>query len=204
MGKALEKVKDTTTEACRRAKIVEAAFEHLKEPLSKVEVDWALEKEKIKLEVAKARVELAEVKKEAMEKYKASLDFVTEKAQRVVDFCKSVEFFIDCWSFSQVAFKKGFDLGKVKCWSLIMDDHQGLDQTFLDDEGESEGEPFIDAAEVHLVKPVATSKPILADLVATFEPTPINLVAMSEPALLVPIIELDFSIATDPKEKVRN
>lgn len=67
--------------------------------LARVKADWAFRKEKMELEVEKAKVDLSKEKEaeEAIEKYKASEYFTVEKAWVVVDFCKSKEFFANYW-----------------------------------------------------------------------------------------------------------
>jgi len=64
--------------------VVEVEFKYLKKMLAKIEVDLALKKERREIEEAKAKEELAEVERRAEEKaveaYKVSTDFTTEKA----------------------------------------------------------------------------------------------------------------------------
>lgn len=66
------------------------------------------------MEATKAREELAEVKKEVEADVKASLDFTAEKARIVAIFQDSKEFSDDRLAFSQEAFKKGYELGKLE------------------------------------------------------------------------------------------
>lgn len=108
--------------------MVEAISECLREALAKVEIDFAiaradlveakidlaLEKGRREVKIVKAKEELAKVKKEAEEvvdKYKASKDFMVEKAQVVVVFQTLEEFYNDHLAFNQEAFKKGYELG---------------------------------------------------------------------------------------------
>lgn len=61
---------------------------------------------------------MAKVKKEAEEamvRYMASEDFGTKKAWVVSIFHELEELFTNYRAFSQEAFKKGYDLGKLEC-----------------------------------------------------------------------------------------
>lgn len=98
-------------------------FEHLKEALvraktdlAKVETDLALKKERREARVVKAKEKLAKMekraKKKTMEKYKASINFIPEKAWTVVVFHTLTEFYTDHHVFNEKAFKEGYKLGK--------------------------------------------------------------------------------------------
>lgn len=163
--------------------MAEAMVERSKEVLSRAKVDLstvradlvtaradlALEKQRREAKVIETKKELADVEKRAEEaiiKYKASkINFVTEMAWAVVDFCKSKEFFAIYQAFDQKAFKKGFDMGMSECGATIMDHHTGLDLTFLDEEGEFEGEPSTATAKAPLAEPVPGPKLVCANLV---------------------------------------
>lgn len=85
---------------------------------------------KAKLEPAKAKKEAMEV----MEKYKASDDFMAEKARAMVDFHKLEEFFIDCQMFSQEAYEEGFRTGGLDCQNTVLNHFQDINLDFLEEE----------------------------------------------------------------------
>lgn len=70
-----------------RTKVAETIFKHLKEVLAKVELNLASERKRREVKVAKSKEELAKEEKKvgekAMEVYKASMDFMVEKARVV-------------------------------------------------------------------------------------------------------------------------
>lgn len=50
-----------------------------------------------------------------VEMFKTFFDFASEKARMVPAFWVSKEFFEDRITFSKEAFRKGYELGKLKC-----------------------------------------------------------------------------------------
>lgn len=93
----------------------------------------------MELKVAKARMELTKAMKEvvkAIERYKASEDFIVEKARAMVVFYKSEDFFANCRAFSQEAYEEGFRMGELECRNEILNHFQGIDLSFLDEEEE--------------------------------------------------------------------
>lgn len=79
--------------------------------IAKAKFDLALEKMKREMEVAKAKEELAEVEKKAIETFRALTDFMTEKAWVMAALNMSKKFYVDYHLFSKEAFHEGFKLG---------------------------------------------------------------------------------------------
>lgn len=149
-----------------------------------------------------------------MEKYKASSDFATEQDHAMVIFRALKEFFEDRLAFSQVAFEKGYELGKWECLTQVANHYLGLDLAFLDEQEGFEEEPsdhgevttFAIMVEASSMEPIAASKPIPLESTTMSELAPADLIIEHEPSLVEGATISFETIPTtaNPSKKVRN
>lgn len=88
----------------------------MREALSRAKVNLASECKRREVEVVKGKEELAKMEKrvgeEAIKVYKACTNFMAKKAQTVVVFHMSKEFYADHCQLNKEALYEGFKLGK--------------------------------------------------------------------------------------------